>query len=267
MESLPLDTSHPAVRDYLTLVRLQVLTPLSLLVNIATTSTCAIVVNPSLGGISRLHPTSISPRPSIIEAYVGAIFLGQLGYCLLLVMASKPETKRALVKGVGFSLVFANLVMALWAISWIMEWFLVSTILQGIILLLLFYSNVALLIYHAPVSSRPLDTALIHAPLRFFLVLPFSILFPLSLFMTLGFTYVPIPGGGPPRDYSAWHAWVGFGVILGTNIVGLLVVLFRRDIVWCASATWICVSIWSLRPKPAPVYVSVLSLFNLPLFG
>jgi hypothetical protein len=63
----------------------------------------------------------------------------------------------------------------------VMEWFLISTVLQGIILLLLFYSNVALLIYHAPVSSRPLDTALIHAPLRFFLVLPFSILFPLSL--------------------------------------------------------------------------------------
>lgn len=112
MESLPLDTSHPAVRDYLSLVRLQVLTPLSLLVNIAIVSTCALVVNPSIGalrhacalaenltcsaragGISKLHPTAISPRTSVLSAYVGAIFLGQIGYCLLLVMARKPETK------------------------------------------------------------------------------------------------------------------------------------------------------------------------------
>lgn len=45
------------------------------------------------GGISKLHPTAISPRPSVIAAYVGAIYLGQIGYCLLLVMARKPETK------------------------------------------------------------------------------------------------------------------------------------------------------------------------------
>lgn len=93
MDSLPIDTNHPAVRDYLSLVRLQVLTPLSLLINIATVATCALIVNPSIGGVSKLHPTSISPRPSIIAAYVGVIFLGQIGYCLLLVLAGKPETK------------------------------------------------------------------------------------------------------------------------------------------------------------------------------
>ncbi|KAF6751667.1 hypothetical protein DFP72DRAFT_968340 [Ephemerocybe angulata] len=258
MDSLPIDTSHPAVRDYLSLVRLQVLTPLSLLINIAAVSTCAFLVNPSIGGIAKLHPTSITPRPSVIAAYVGAIYLGQIGYCLMLVMASKPETKRALVKGVGFSLVLANLVMALWAISWVLQWWLASTILQGILLLLLFYSNLALLIYHPPESERPLDTALIHAPMRFFFILPFSILFSLCLFITLGLTYVPKPGEGPPRDYSKWHAWTGFGVVFGTNLVGMLVILLRRDIVWAAAATWICVSIWSLRPKPAPVYITVI---------
>ena len=49
MEALPLDMSHPAVREYLSLVRLQVLTPLSLLINIATIAVCAAVVNPSIG--------------------------------------------------------------------------------------------------------------------------------------------------------------------------------------------------------------------------
>jgi hypothetical protein len=65
---LPLDTSHPAVRDYLALVRyvcrivlishlmhhvsrLQVLTPLSLLMNIATVMVCTLVINPNLGAL------------------------------------------------------------------------------------------------------------------------------------------------------------------------------------------------------------------------
>jgi len=71
--------------------------------------------------------------------------------------------------------------MGLWAIAWILQWFLVCTILQGILLLLLVYSNIVLLIYHPPTSSRPIDTALIHAPLRFFLLLPLAVLFPYCL--------------------------------------------------------------------------------------
>lgn len=93
MDSLPIDTSHPAVRDYLSLVRLQVLTPLSLLINIATVVVCAFVVNPSIVNVSYLHPTSITPNSSVIGAYLAVVFLSQIGYCLLLVVASKAETK------------------------------------------------------------------------------------------------------------------------------------------------------------------------------
>ena len=66
---------------------------------------------------------------------------------------------------------------------------------------------------------------------------------------------------GEPIDYSKWHAWTGFGVVLGTNLLGLIVVLLRRDIVCCIAATWVCVSIWSYRPKPSPVYVRHLFFF------
>ncbi|KAG6334338.1 hypothetical protein ID866_4750 [Astraeus odoratus] len=173
MDPLPVDTSNPAIRDYLALVRLQVLTPLSLLINIATVLVCATIIKPSIG---------------------------QIGYCLLLVSARRTETKNALVKAVGLSLVLANWTMALWAISWVrvllslptnanvmpefikvLQFFLVSTILLGILILLLAYSNIALLVYHTPTTSRPLDMALIHAPLRFFLILPLSLMFPYSL--------------------------------------------------------------------------------------
>ncbi|KIM41533.1 hypothetical protein M413DRAFT_445516 [Hebeloma cylindrosporum] len=261
MEALPIDTSHPAVQDYLALVRLQVLTPLSLLINIAAVVVCTFLATRSIAGVSRLYPTSITPNAAAIGAYVAVIYLGQIGYCLLLVFASKPETKKALTHGVGLSLVFANFVMALWAISWVMQWFILSTVLQGILLLLLIFSNMALLIYHPPVSSRPLDTALIHAPLRFFLVLPLNILFSLCLFVTLHLTYHP-NHPGPASDYTT-----GFGVLIGTNLVGLAVIIARRDIVWCVAATWIVTSLWIATPKPAIIYITAIIFTALHPLG
>ncbi|KAF9450805.1 hypothetical protein P691DRAFT_725352 [Macrolepiota fuliginosa MF-IS2] len=258
MDTLPLDVNHPAVRDFLALTRLQVLTPLSLVINLATVLVCSIVVKPSLGGVSGHRPTAISPSTPVIGIYILALYVMQVGYCVLLVLATKPETKKTLIKGVGLSLVFSNFLMAIWAITWVMEWFLVATILQGVMLILLLYSNIALLVYHPPDPSRPFDTALIHAPLRFFFILPFSLLFPLCLFITLGFVHNPAVSPGSDPDFSGWHVWPTFGVVLGTNIVGLIVVLLRRDIVWTVAATWICISIWSLRPKPVPIYATVI---------
>ena len=151
-----------------------------------------------------------------------------------------------------------------------MQWFLVSTVLQGFLVLFLLYSNVALLVYHPPVSSKPFDTALIHAPLRFFFILPFMLLFPLNLLYVLLDLFLNIGSDSefssitlgyihnrsiPDTNYDTWHIWPVFGVFLGTNLIGLAVVILRRDVVWTVAATWICISIWSLRPKPTPIYV------------
>ncbi|KAF9485692.1 hypothetical protein BDN70DRAFT_871014 [Pholiota conissans] len=263
MDQLPIDTSHPAVREYLALVRLQVLTPLSLLINIACVATCAFVASPSLSSVSKLYPTALTPNSAVIASYVAALYVGQIGYCVMLVLTRSAETKRAYVNAIGLFLPFANLFMALWAIAWVMRWFLLATILQGLILLLLLFSNVALFIYHPPEHARPLGIAFVHAPLRFFLVLPFSILFELSLFVALGLSYEPTSPGAPPRDYSSWHAMAGFGVVLGTNLASLIVVVSRSDLVWCAAATWIAVSIWSASPKPAPVYITAITFTAL----
>jgi len=258
MDALPIDLSNPAVKFYVALVRLQVLTPLSLLINVATVLICAFVANPSIAGVARLHPTSLTPNFHVISAYVGLIWLGQLGYCVLLVLARKEETKKAMVNAVGFALVVANVVMALWAVAFVMQWFLVSTVLQGILLLFLLFSNIVLLIYHQPNSSRPLDTALIHAPLRFFLILPLILLFPLSLFISLGLSYTPTPPG-PPRNPDDYHSMTAFGVLLGTNILSLIVIAIRRDIVCCVAATWIAVSLWTAMPKPGSVYITAIT--------
>ncbi len=78
--------------------------------------------------------------------------------------------------------------------------------------------------------------------------------------IAIGLTYTPVGPGEPPRNYSSWHALAGFGVILGTNLASMLVIVTRADLVWCAAATWVTVSIWTAQPKPAPVYVRVHSL-------
>ena len=47
----------------------------------------------SVGDIARLYPSAISPAPSMIAVYIVAIYLLQIGYCVLLVFVRKPETK------------------------------------------------------------------------------------------------------------------------------------------------------------------------------
>ncbi|KAF8902568.1 hypothetical protein CPB84DRAFT_1775703 [Gymnopilus junonius] len=234
MDVLPVDFSNPAVKFYIALVRLQVLTPLSLLINVATVL------------FSRLHPTSLTPNFHAISAYVGLIWLAQLGYCVLL---------KAMVNAVGFGLVLPICLWHFGAVAFVMQWFIISTILQGLLLLVLLFSNIVLLIYHQPDSSRPLDTALIHAPLRFFLMLPLNVLFTLSLFISLGLSYTPTPPG-PPKNPDDYHSMIAFGVLMGTNLLSLLVIVIRRDIVCCVASTWLAVSLWTAVPKPASVYIT-----------
>jgi hypothetical protein len=109
---------NPRVREYITLTRfvifhslphsthladsyptsssnsLQVLTPLSLLINIASVVICATVIKPNLREVSREYvPTSITPKTAMIATYLFIIYGAQIGYCVLLVAVRKPETK------------------------------------------------------------------------------------------------------------------------------------------------------------------------------
>ncbi|KAF8719204.1 hypothetical protein AX14_011338 [Amanita brunnescens Koide BX004] len=248
MDNLPFDISHPGVRNYLWLVRLQVLTPLSLLINIATVCICAVVTKPTISKVIENNVAAFSPSPPVLGAYVAVLFLGQIGYCVLLIMASKRETMYTLIKGVGMSLVTANFVMALCAVCWVMQWFLVASILQGVMLLVLAYSVIALDIYHPATSERPLDAAFIHSPIRFFLVLTMSLIFPYSLFVALNLT-----------GTEHWHAWTALGIVIGTNLFSLIMEVFQRDVVWCIATTWVCVSMWIQRPKPVQIYATTIA--------
>jgi len=252
-DHLPIDFNHPAIRDYMSLIRLQVLTPLSLLVNIVTVAICAFVVHPSLGDITRWHPASISPSIPAIGLYILAIYVMQVGYCILLVLVNKPETKKTFVQGVGHALVFANWVMAAWAIAWTLQGFVASSVLLGVLTLALLYANIVLIIYHAPTFARPLDIAFIHAPARFMFILTAGLLFPYSLFIALDHGQDPAH-----RDNYTDYQWEGFAAMMAVNLVGLVTVATRRDIVWTVGATWVDVAIWMSDYKPAPVFITAV---------
>ena len=46
-----------------------------------------------LGKVIESNVSALSPSPPVLGTYVAALFLGQIGYCVLLLMASKRETK------------------------------------------------------------------------------------------------------------------------------------------------------------------------------
>ncbi|KZT28208.1 hypothetical protein NEOLEDRAFT_1109013 [Neolentinus lepideus HHB14362 ss-1] len=256
MEGLPLDPSHPAVRDYLHLIRLQVLTPLSLVINMATVLVCTVIATPGIGDISSLHPTPITPAKMPIAVYAILIYVFQIGYCLLLVLARKPETKKTFLKGVGISLVFANWVVAFWAIAWVLQQFLLSTIFLGVLLALLIYANIVLAIYHLPATwkERPLDLVLIHAPLKLFLILILNIGIEVSIFIMLHLTYPP----SQPNE-AMKYPLPSLLVILCTNLLSLIVIVWRQDFVWCVGAVWVDVSIWIGKWRGVTVWIPALA--------
>ena len=62
------------MREYVNLIQLQVLTPLSTLVSVAAVLATEFIVHPSLSKIVKIWPTSISPRTSLVAFYLLALF-------------------------------------------------------------------------------------------------------------------------------------------------------------------------------------------------
>jgi hypothetical protein len=126
---VPIDFSNPAVRDYMSLIRYcfhqatDLITSLTCsnqptsshttipfdkyrdhssvfsrpspfpwsVVPFVLSDSCSALLD--TGDVTRSHPASISPWAPAIATYIFAIYLGQIGYCILLVIARKPETK------------------------------------------------------------------------------------------------------------------------------------------------------------------------------
>ena len=101
---------------------------------------------------------------------------------------------------------------------------------------------------------HPFEFIGIHAPMRLFLLVTFLLDLPQSIFIMLDWVYSP---DHPERDYDK-RSWEAFAFIMGTNFVGLIWVLIRRDLVWTIGGVWVMLAMMSERPKPVPVFAATI---------
>lgn len=160
--------------------------------------------------------------------------------------------------GVGLRLVFIQWLMAINVVAFTLKWFIVSLVCTSLVLALLIWVHITLYLYPAA-STRPLDTAFIHAPLRLLLILTFIQDLPQVLFIVLGWYFNLVKD---EYKYDKW-AWQAVAFIVSFNIVGLIEVAWRLDFVWTVGATWILIGQLTQRPKAASVFVRFTLSLNL----
>ncbi|KAF8752327.1 Signal peptidase complex catalytic subunit SEC11 [Rhizoctonia solani] len=215
----PFDTSDPRTRLALKLLRLQVLTPLSVLINVAANLVCALVISPSMADIMDLFPNGMTPKTEMVGFYMTVVYVLLIGFCVLLITARNTETKETLVNGVGLRLVVVNWLMTAWAALWALQLFIPSTIVLGIVALLLGW-------------------------------IMFSLV---CLFIALEWNY---PYTRP--DMYARKQWEAFAFIVSMHAAGVLWVFFRQDLTITIGGLWIVLSILLRRPKGAPVFAALI---------
>lgn len=83
------------------LTRIQVITPLAILVNLAALAVCSVLVNPGLGAINEMHVTQFTPNPAFIALFWAVLFLLQIGFAVLAVAGQKEMTRVSAVRRRG----------------------------------------------------------------------------------------------------------------------------------------------------------------------
>ncbi|KAF8607369.1 hypothetical protein BDV93DRAFT_520240 [Ceratobasidium sp. AG-I] len=250
----PFDTSDPQTRLALKLLRLQVLTPLSVLINVAANLVCALVLSPSMADITELFPTNITPTKEMVGFYMTAVYVLLIGFCVLLITARNPATKETLVNGVGLRLVVVNWLMTAWAALWALQLFIASTVVLGLVAVLLGWIVFSLLWYTpGGVLTRPFDSLFIHSPLKLWFMITLVLDFPLSLFIGLGWNY---PYTRP--DQYARKQWEAFAFVVSMHAVGVLWVFIRRDLTVTIGGLWLVLAVMLKRPKGAPVFAALI---------
>ena len=239
---------------------------MAVLVNLAATMICSVVLKPSLKEVSDSFLTPFNPDATALALYWLVTFILLISYCLLLIMANGTETKvgnyiyltrkllfnsfphkKTVVHGVGLRLVFVQYFMTLNVVAFTLKWFIASLVFTSFSLLLLVWIHLSLYLY-PPNRSRLLDFILIHAPIRLLIVVTFLQHLPQTLFIVLGWT------PHMPEDIQE-HAWHAVTFIVSFNVLGLIEVALREDLVWAFAGMWIMIGQLIKRPKAAPVFV------------
>ncbi|KAL7415651.1 hypothetical protein BDY24DRAFT_266155 [Mrakia frigida] len=257
MSSYDLPQTQAELRSTFALVRLQIVSPLSLLVSIGANLVCSLFIKPSMADISRSHPTLVTPLSLFIGGYWLVVYALQIGLCLILIMARSEETKDTLIRGIGIRFSIANWLMAGWAVFFTMQFswsFLVAEVL--LLLNVLNLASIYLTLHWHAHSHKPLDWIFIHVPMRLMLVVIWSVDIIDNGFIVLGWE---------ARDEARYakYALQACASIAVVNVVGLLIVFFKRDLVWAISATYLLVALLLKRPKPTTVVATIIIFLAL----
>lgn len=255
----PHDRAHTMdaqLQPYLT--KVQVLTPLSILLNVAALTVCSILVDPSLRQVSEDHVTQFTPNSAFILAFWATLFLFQVGFAVLIVLSQKEFTKvrqcgcihahkrhpcsplsfllqRTLVNGVGIRLALANLLLGAWAITFVVDRhgsFLAGLVLLSTIGVLLLVTALLLAVKYPASTSRPLDWLFIHVPIKMFLVITLQLDIPQQLFIALGWY-------GDDHKESLQAIWPSFGIFAGTGALSAIWIFATTDFVWAAAGIYL----------------------------
>lgn len=219
------------------LARVQIITPLSILLNLASLAVCSILIHPGLKEIHETHITQFTPNPNFILLYWGVLFLLQIGFAILIVVSQKEFTKKTIVYGVGVRLAISNLLLGAWAITWVVNnhaSFLAGLVLLSVIGVLLLLTALILAVKYPPSSSRPLDWLFIHVPIKMFLVITLQVDIPQMLFMALGWYDTP---KSTHTDIRA--LWPSFGILAGVGALSAIWIFAATDITWAISGIFL----------------------------
>ncbi len=256
------------------LTRMQILTPLSVLLQMGVMILCGSkLIKPNLQQVSRRHPTYLSVQDSFVLFYWAILYVLLIGFSVFLLLSRTPETKKALVHGVGTRLALSNYLMVLWAVFWILDrppTFILGTATLGVIALLLLFNALVLAVRYPPSAKHPLDWLFIHVPIKMFLVITLQYDLWQQLFMALGYDF-----GSGGHDALVQGLWPAFGIVAGLGVFSALWIFATADLTWTAAGIYLNIGLlwhkhFSLiggrddgEPRPAPLTAAIILSISL----
>ncbi|KAK8870052.1 hypothetical protein IAR55_000622 [Kwoniella newhampshirensis] len=249
-------------RESMRLVRLQIGIPISVLIAMGANLVCALAIKPGLSGINALFPTLLSPNSLMIELYWALLYVLQVGFCLVLLLARKEATKEMLIHGVGLRFAIANWLQAAWAVFFTLQFFIGAEIciLINVINLLSIHFT---LLYYPATLKRPIDALLVHAPMTMLLAILFELDWLHNGFVALGWVI---------EEKKEWgrYTWQAVGFVAGVNVVAAIWAGARRLYLLTAASMYILFSLLfssprtnptlptTALPKPTPLLVTII---------
>ncbi|KAN0061119.1 hypothetical protein ACQY0O_006854 [Thecaphora frezii] len=254
------------------LVRIQILTPLSILLQLGVMIICGSkIVHPNLGQVSRRHPTYLTVSEPFVLLYWAVLYLLQIGFAVFLLLSRTPETKKAIVHGVGTRLALANYMLVLWAIFWVLDGhipFILGTVALGVIAVLLLFNSLVLAIKYRPSKRHPLDWLFVHVPIKMFLVITLQYDVWQQLFMALDWD----AGSGHGDTLLQMGLWPAFGIIAGMGVFSALWIFATADVTWTVAGIYLNLGLlWSKsfpvahpdHPRPAALTAATILAISM----